>query len=448
MKQFFKSHQMNIYKRLKSNIHYEEIVSSISTTLDHNHININLKGRSLKIAAHILYLIKRGVAENPYWYKEGYTHISYDIFSNISNHTLYSKLLMELKKAGYINFEKVSSENSKHNYNIFSVNETAYSIPETKILDYKLLKAVVESEIINNYDSDVRLQMAMDLMDVTIDPVTEEEYWKRVDTPKCFKKFKLKNHKSIKNLSDDEQYGEFIIKNVANYTKMVNWNSKTPYLKLISPTIKDSFGWRYHSILSSIPSWMRNRVKLNGEDLSYCLDLKQSQPTLLGHILKCKKGDNVFTDKINKQVRIYGEWLDDNGEEDKGYVFQLLYGKMYGILAKKLEYKYDHKFKSFMYDIKKVKDDPIKKIDINDISIPVDVNGKYVLPQIMQRYESLMFQDVWVYLKITGIRFLSLHDGLYFIDNVSEDTINDIKNIISKYIDVFFSFHYDKVENK
>jgi len=88
------------------------------------------------------------------------------------------------------------------------------------------------------------------------------------------------------------------------------------------------------------------------------------------------------------------------------------------------------------------------KIDINDISIPVDVNGKYVLPQIMQRYESLMFQDVWVYLKITGIRFLSLHDGLYFIDNVSEDTINDIKNIISKYIDVFFSFHYDKVENK
>lgn len=208
--------------------------------------------------------------------------------------------------------------------------------------------------------------------------------------------------KPIKRHRNKQTIEQYINTNYWLYDRLKAFNSARgkemyPYISM------DDFGGRIHHIITSIPSTIRKYVTISKVKIVE-LDLYQSQPTILAHLLEQYVPNNSFTNALTSNGGIYNQiQLQFNlksRDEAKTMLFKMIYGHPFSNDAERF-YQQFPDIKQPIVDIKstKSKNNPSPKIYSN-------------LAWLMQQEESRIFKKIWHSLKANRIPFLPIHDAI------------------------------------
>lgn len=193
---------------------------------------------------------------------------------------------------------------------------------------------------------------------------------------------------------------------------------------------EDRFGNRFHSIITQIPKFIKTTgaIKLHKQD-TIELDLHQSQPCILAHLLEEYDSSNDFSRKFKQEPDIY-EYMKErfslsSRDGAKKMMFTMMFGKPHG----KIQQEFSMMFPKAARVIKQIKTTKL----IENPSSKIYSNMAYKL----QRYESEMFREVWSALNAEKIRFLSVHDSVIVQERHEEQARLIMETVLSHYLTNF-----------
>lgn len=169
----------------------------------------------------------------------------------------------------------------------------------------------------------------------------------------------------------------------------------------------DDFAGRVHTPYSSMETFLRPHITYNGDPVT-SVDLKTSQPVILGEILAKHIPGNEFTEWTRKGLDVYELMAAranlPNRQAGKDLFFQLIFAppkKQLEVLypgAKWVQWLNDQKCKGFTRPHHSNQRHTKKRYN--------------VIAYYLQRTEALIMGEVWQYLKGENIPFLSVHDEI------------------------------------
>lgn len=169
----------------------------------------------------------------------------------------------------------------------------------------------------------------------------------------------------------------------------------------------DGFGHRFHTPVTSTPRDTRPSLMLYGEPTA-SIDIVQSQPTILAHLLQTAIGDNEFSGWIGQGVDVYTMLQASAGlatrDEAKTAFFEIAFGKPSDKLAKTYG---DAGWVRWINDIKRTPLEANPNAKYNRDGTPSHHNN---LAMLLQRTESRIMYKAWQALAKAGIPFLTVHD--------------------------------------
>ena len=144
------------------------------------------------------------------------------------------------------------------------------------------------------------------------------------------------------------------------------------------------------------------------------LDLHQSQPSLLGHVLWSKIGDNSFSRELRECHDIYEIIKDRLGLPDRGAAKQQMFRMMFGFPKDKASKLFLEMYPDAGKWINQLKftqmpENPSQKKHSN-------------LAYLLQRLESKIFREIWQILDKEDIIFLTVHDEVIVKEEASMTT--------------------------
>lgn len=213
------------------------------------------------------------------------------------------------------------------------------------------------------------------------------------------------------------------------WNRIVDFNT-TRGKALFDFVSEDNFGNRFHSIITQLPKFIKSQgvIKLHKED-TIELDLHQSQPCILAHLLEEYDSSNDFTKKFRSEPDIYDFMWDrfslSSRDGAKKMMFTMLFGKPHG----KTQDEFRLMFPKAARIIKQIKttripENPSKKLHSN-------------MAFKLQRYESEMFREVWSALNTEKIRFLSVHDSVIVQQRNEARARLIMETVLSHYLTTF-----------
>jgi len=198
--------------------------------------------------------------------------------------------------------------------------------------------------------------------------------------------------------------------------------------ELLDFVSEDNFGHRIHSLISLVPTILREFIEIDGEE-TVEIDLKASQPTILATVLKNSIGKNDFTTAVTENEDIYTDLQDklhlNNRRSAKVAMFEMMFGSTKGKGQKIFDMYYPQAGRV----IKQIK----SKKNIHNPS-----KKKYSnLAFLMQRTERAIFGEIWNELAKQNIIYLTVHDSIICKKSESEKVITIMESVLSKHIDKF-----------
>jgi len=193
---------------------------------------------------------------------------------------------------------------------------------------------------------------------------------------------------------------------------------------------EDRFGNRFHSIITQLPKFIKSKgvIKLHKED-TVELDLHQSQPCILAHILQDIDSSNDFSKTFHAEPDIYEYMMNrfslSSRDAAKKMMFTMLFGKPHGKQQEEFRLMFP-KAASIIKQIKttKINENPSSKLHSN-------------MAFKLQRYESKMFREVWKALHADRIRFLSVHDSVLVQKQHTEHARDIMSTVLSHHLTTF-----------
>lgn len=171
----------------------------------------------------------------------------------------------------------------------------------------------------------------------------------------------------------------------------------------------DGFGHRFHTPVTSTPRDTRPSLMLYGEPTA-SIDIVQSQPTILAHLLQTAIGDNEFSGWIGQGVDVYTMLQASAGlatrDEAKTAFFEIAFGKPSDKLAKTYG---DAGWVRWINDIKRT---PLKANPNTKYNKDGSTSHHNNLAMLLQRTEAAIMRKIWTALVEANIPFLTIHDEI------------------------------------
>lgn len=236
--------------------------------------------------------------------------------------------------------------------------------------------------------------------------------------------FRYVKSKPLKKRTLDQAYGDYM--EIWNLITTFNNSTKEDISELI---VEDNFSGRIHTPLTSLPTELRNYIKMRDGRSVSSIDLVSSQPNILAHILHEQDSNNEFSQAFFASDDIYIDLkskLRLNTRKDAKKVFFksvfgdgtsdecVLFGNMYPRSAEML-WQMRHM---------EIPKNPSKKKHSN-------------IAWLLQNKETEIFSEIWRQLQKRGITFFTIHDQLLS----SADDIFSVKliaeQVTAKYLKKF-----------
>src|SRR5690606_25372767 len=193
----------------------------------------------------------------------------------------------------------------------------------------------------------------------------------------------------------------------------------------------DSFGYRFHSPVTSLHKAIRPHLLLYGQHTS-SIDIVQSQPTILAHILKNAIGDNEFTAWIENGIDVYAMLQEKAGletrEDAKTKFFEIAFGKP----SQKLAETYGNA--TWVEFVNGIKKQPLKTNPNTKFNRDGSRSHHNNLAMLLQRTESGITRKVWAALVDAGIPFLTVHDEIVTKSRDMHDAQAIINAVLGEYL--------------
>ena len=211
---------------------------------------------------------------------------------------------------------------------------------------------------------------------------------------------------------------EYINQSKFYFDYITMWNKSTKIEKASFVSV-DSFGNRFHSIFTTLPSFFRQYVKLDNSKDIVALDLAQSQPTLLGKLLVDEIGVNEFTGAVNSGD-LYSSYPYERSNAKKEFLRSIFSNRFSGSFN-----ELSIQFPSLGQFI----------LDIQNIRMYRDreqIESYKNTSCILQRFESRIFRIIWDKLLKSGIQFINVHDGIYVAAHKKEEAKRIMESVLRK----------------
>ncbi|MFB6318402.1 hypothetical protein [Saccharicrinis sp. FJH54] len=337
----------------------------------------------------------------------------------------YNEFINELHSHEIIKIEEKYFKYGKH-FKLFLLTDKP--LKSTKISS-SIKSKRVKNGLKNYYKSNYNTLKGIDkkvfniLWKIKIN-ITQEEIQKELHHR--YSKYKKEKMEYINNLATTKEITkgmhimtleEYLDQSRFYYDYITLWNESTKIEKTSFVSI-DSFGNRFHSIFTTLPSFFRNYLHLDGSTHIVGLDLAQSQPTLLAKMLLDEIGQNEFTMAVNSGD-VYSYYPYERSNAKKQFlrsIFSNRYSKSFFELSRQ--------FPSLGQYILKIQNTQMYR---DGKKIPSYKNTSCIL----QRFESRLFRKIWSKLLNSEIQFINVHDGIY----VSADKVEITKEIIEKILE-------------
>ena len=233
----------------------------------------------------------------------------------------------------------------------------------------------------------------------------KDEYFKNLATKKELKR-------GISIMSKEK----YIDQSTFYYDYITMWNNSNKIEKSSFFSI-DTFGNRFHSIFTTLPSFFRKYIKLDGSNDIIGLDLGQSQPTILSKIVLDEIGNNDFIDAVNNGD-VYSSYPYERSNSKKQFLRSIFSNRFSGSFL-----ELSSQFPQLGQFI----------LDIQNIRLYRD--GERIEPYkntscLLQRFESRIFRKIWDKLLKAEIQFINVHDGIY----VSKEKENETRLIMEEVL--------------
>jgi len=196
------------------------------------------------------------------------------------------------------------------------------------------------------------------------------------------------------------------------------WNESTKIEKASFVSI-DSFGNRFHSIFTTMPSFFRQYVKLDNSEDIVALDLAQSQPTLLAKILHDEIGDNEFTGAVNSGD-VYSSYPYQRSNAKKQFLRSIFSNRYSGSYL-----ELSRTFPSLAQFI----------LELQNMKMYRDgerIESYKNTSCLLQRFESRIFRIIWEKLLKSGVQFINVHDGVYVAAHKKEEAKKIMESVLRK----------------
>lgn len=242
-----------------------------------------------------------------------------------------------------------------------------------------------------------------------------------------YPKYKAEKNEYIANISTRNEKAKGInIMNESEYLYQYKfykeyieiWNKSTKVEKRAFVSV-DTFGNRFHSIFTSLPSFIRKYVKHKGIDNLVCLDLHQSQPTILAKLLYDAAGMNSFANAVNSGD-IYDTYPYIRKNAKKQFL-RSIFSRCSSKAYKELNVMHP-KLGAYIRDIQE------EKLYRDNVIVEKHKNTACLL----QRAESRIFRNIWKRLLFEGVVFLNVHDAIYVDESKKQQAINIMNSILKK----------------
>lgn len=331
----------------------------------------------------------------------------------------YNIILNKLKSKNLIKIHEIHSGYGKFYKLIALTSKTLSSIKKSSNLTHKRVINGLNKYYLSKHKSltGINKKVFSNLCKFKIN-ITKEEIIEELHKKyPIYKKEKLEyynnlatkkeKNKKYKILSLNEYMDQF--KYLYEYIQL--WNNSCKIEKMAFVSI-DKFGNRFHSIFTTLPSFIRKYTKAKDFNNIISLDLKQSQPTILSKIIYDKYGDNEFTDAVN------------NGDIYSLYPYSRKNAKakfLRGIFANKHSNSFHELNQLFPSAGKTILELQKEKMYKGDEVLSCSKNTSCTL----QRTESRIFRKIWDKLIFHDIRFINVHDCLY-VDSSNKELVLDL----------------------
>lgn len=345
----------------------------------------------------------------------------------------------------------------------YDANKTLHHyIPTQKLLDLRIgykktiISGMVITSVSNYYDLQTeRLHNYKDLfnfksnnsLDITLhtyNKLQKENYPKYVKN-----KIKKGEEDGIKSLDEYIKIGKEEYKRIKEYNRMYK-------VEKLTFNSKDTFGNRFHTRFSNIPSRYRQYIRggKDGEFLDYSIDAQNSQLLFLAHLFSLVIKDSDFVKDINNgdmyKLMMFRKGFDER-DDAKEYFFKLLFGEVNYPNGKRNEKHYDFanyypKEARIIEIIKTYSRKVIKREHpiIDSILTEYDVDFDWLKEQgkkqytalscLLQRMETTTWFKIWSELKENDINFENIHDEVIVNRSNGDKATEIVKNNLDSFL--------------
>jgi hypothetical protein len=358
------------------------------------------------------------------------TYLSSSFLRTILGRNTYRDYLRELEEAGIIS---VMTKPNPHNanQNLYYLQEFTLKPTEVNVEipdQYPKINNMIERYYAMRRESlsaDAEMQMgSLDKAHIKDDP---EQF--REDVLKHYPEYVgkcLAGGNSFMSFEEYSQSSESFLHRAQDFNAANN-DEKYDFVS------EDKFGKRFHSPVTQIPSFMREKgyVTLNGND-TIELDLSESQPSILATLLHEMIPGNDFSTKFFEVEDIY-LYIDSQVNPTKGtdkhmrmrgklLMFIMLYGPVWSEEHK----EFCRLFPIAGEAVTEIK----KKHNPQNPSQKVHSN----LSWILMNTESEIMREVWRVLYDNRVHFLSIHDAILVEHHNLETGKQVMEGVLAKYL--------------